>query len=410
VSAHRFLRGLFAAFLAVLLVIPAGAGSRLNVKGTRVVAGGGTDLYSPWYPALDLNTLPFQQSTGGWGAAQPVSKPNLPVTTTSTSVTSLAALQTACNLSGRVITITAGFVGGSVSGTCNDTDVIVNSGVVITSGLLFNASTRFRIRGPTPGTFSGGHVHELAFGGGAWTDLSVDGISITGDDSDGQHALIIFNGANRVAITNNRFNCGAACYIGVCTHIVFAGNSMNSGAGPGNGSLEAWGIREGGAGPIVVVNNDIRSARTPGNPAYHRFRTAPPDNNQLSYVAGNTFVDLSESRIWWINTYSGHQPALTSAAGAWFLTNQVYTTGSGLSIQSGAGGNGSSSSSDDNVSASYVRVNGNTIYGTGLSVSDIDIAGTGLVDGDKTSNTFNSTAAAPAWGAAGDPTALDWTP
>lgn len=408
--AALILQRLLAAFLAALFLAhaPADAAGKLKAKGTRVSAS--TDFYTPSYPTFDLNTLPFQQASGGWGSAQPLSKANLPSVSGSSSVTSLAQLITACNLGGRTITITSGFVGGQVTGTCNDSDVVVNAGVIVTSQLLFNASTRFRIRGQTPGTFSGGQVHMLAFGGGAWTDITVDGISVTGDDADGSHAMIIYNGANRVAITNNRFNCGAACYIGTTTHLFIAGNSMNSGAGPGAGSLEAWGIRDGGAGPIVVVNNDIRSARTLGNPAYHRFRTAPPDNNQVSYVAGNTMVDFSESRFWWINTYSGHQPALTRAAGAWFLNNQLYGTGSGLSVQSGAGGAGATASGDDISSATYVRVNGNTIRGTGFSVNDIDIAGTGLVDGDKTGNNFSATSGAPAWGAAGDPTALDWTP
>jgi hypothetical protein len=121
-------------------------------------------------------------------------------------------------------------------------------------------------------------------------------------------------------------------------------------------------------------------------------------------------VDFSESRFWWINTYSGIQPALTRAAYAGFLNNTLYGTGSGLSVQSGAGGPGASDSSTDSASAACARVNGNTLYGTGFTVNDIDIAGTGLADGDKTGNTFSATAAAPAWGAAGDPTALDWTP
>jgi hypothetical protein len=404
-----FLRSV-ATFVAAILLATAGPADAANklIKGSRTAPT--TDFYSPWYASFDLNTLPFQTASGCWGTPQPVSKPALPVVTTSASVTSLAQLVTACNLSGRTITITSGFVGGQVTGTCNDSDVIVNPGVVVTSELLFNASDRFRIRGTTPGSFSGGQIHFLHFGGGTWNDLSIDGIAITGPDSSGGHALQIHNGANRVAITNNRMNCGASCYIGTTTHTVIAGNSINSGAGPGAGSREAWGIRDGGAGPLVAVANDIRSARAPGDPAYHRFRTAPPTDTQVSYVGGNTFVDFSESRFWWINTYSGIQPALTRAAYAGFLNNQVYGTGTGLSIQSGAGGPGASDSSTDSASAACARVNGNTLYGTGFTVNDIDIAGTGGSDLDKTGNTFNPTAAAPAWGAAGDPTSLDWTP
>lgn len=371
----------------------------------------------PWFPALDLSEIPFHVGSGPWGAQTPVQAPTAPTVAIDVTVSSLAALTAACNLGNRRITINGSFAGGQVTGTATDCDIIVLPAVTISGSLLFNTSQRFRIRGETVGALSGGTVRTLAFGGGAgWTDVIVDGLNLMGNaqENNGAQVIINYDGITRMAIVNNRMNGGGCGYLGVTRHLVIAGNSFNTGAQSGVGvgeRIEAWSIRDGGAGPIVVAYNDIRSARqTAGQQSYHRFRTAPPDNNQLSWVAHNVLLDFAESRIWWINTYSGS--AAGRAAGAWFVKNYVYTNNGGLSIQSGAGGPGSTGSGDNISSASYVRVTENTVYGP-FTNSDIDIDGTGLVDGDKTTpaNTFLPFAAAPSWTAypgigAGDPTSI----
>lgn len=380
-----------------------------RLKPTSAVSDSST-LY-PYYTALDLATIPFHTGSGGWGAQRAVVAPTAPTTTSTSNATSLAALQTAVAVAGRWVTCTAGFTGGSLNTVAAGVRISVAPGVLIDGELIVNqATTNLQIDGTALTAGAGGQIRFLGIGGGVSDDVIIGGLSITGDDTDDAHALQVFNGVRKCAIVNNRINAGASGYIGTGSDIVFAGNSINTGAGPGAGSLEAWGIRESGDGPIIVFQNDIRCARTPGNPAYHRVRTAPNADTQLIWVADNTFVDLSESRIYWVNTYSGHQPPLARAAGSWFLNNRVYGTGSGLSIDTGSGGPGSTGSGDNNASAVYSRVNGNTIYGTGFSAASIDIEGTGATDTDKTGNTFNATAAAPAWGAAGDPTGLDWEP
>jgi hypothetical protein len=287
--------------------------------------------------------------------------------------------------------------------------------VLIDGQLIVNQATaRLQIDGTALTAGAGGQIRFLGIGGGVSDDVIIGGLSITGDDTDDAHALQVFNGVRKCAIVNNRINAGASGYIGTGSDIVFAGNSISTGAGQGTGSFEAWGIRESGDGPVIVYQNDIRSARTPGNQSYHRFRTAPNVDTMYVWVCDNTFVDLAESRIYWVNGYSGHQPVTARAAGAWFLNNRVYTNGSGLSVDTGSGGPGADGSNGgsafNSASAVYSRVNGNTFYGTGLSSADIDIEGTGATDTDKTDNTFNATASAPAWGAAGDPTGLDWEP
>lgn len=395
---NLFLRGV-AALLFAVLVLPQAEAANKFLKGSRSVV---TANYTP-FPSLDKNTLPFHTASSATWTQTPLQEPAAPVAATPVNVTSLAALTTQCNLGGRIITITAGFTGGNVSGTCNDTYVIVNPGVYVGGQLVFNNVNRFRIGGTTPGFFSGGTVRYLSFGGGsAATDVLVDGLGLTGPIAG--YCLYFYDTQTRVAAVNNRCNSGSNGFGGDGRHYVIAGNSINTGLYDNGGTWtcggshtggndEAWGVRDGGFHPLVVYANDIRGVR------FHRVRSAPNDSADLIYLANNTFVDLCESRIWWVNSASSSHTGV--AGGAWFLTNQVYTNLCCLSIDTASGG-------PVGVSAAYVRVNGNAIRGP-YTVTDITINGTGLIDGDKTGNSFSGAVAAPAWGAAGDPTGLDWT-
>lgn len=373
-------------------------------RGRRVApppAPGG-DAY-PLYPSLDLSTIPFHVGSGGWGAQEVVTAPTAPTVSTSVSVSTWAAFESACLAGARTITVTASIsgVGNPISGSSSDLDIIVNPGVVINTPIfgrfgMGDTNSRIRFRGPTLGTYSGGQIHHLRLYALS-TDIHIDGIGLTGSGPSKEVGIELHGGLNnqRIAITNCRAHTGNAFYLGNAGNLVVAGCSMFSGADPlpVPPNDEGWNFRcTEGLGPVVFYDNDLRGNR------FHNIRVHPSSsavNSGLAWVSNNLFVDLEQARIFWTGRASVSDAG--NWVGSWFLNNTIYAEDEHPVL-------------DPDVeirNCPYGRVQNNTFYGDftagGINTSTVaDVVVSG--------NTFNASAAAPAWTRAGDPTGLDWTP
>jgi hypothetical protein len=373
-------------------------------KGRRsaIIVSDSTDPYS-LYPTLDLNTIPFHTAAGGWGAQSAVEEPSTPVTTTQTSVGTWAAFESACLTPGTEITVTASIsgVGNPVSGSMTDIDIIVNPGVVINNPIFGrfgqgDTITRVRMRGPTLGQYSGGQVHNArVFGLG--TDIIFTGIGMTGGGANKEVALESAGGLahNRWAVTYCRGMTGNSFFLGNVHNLVAAGNSIYSGADLTTVSPndEAWNFRcTEGRGPVILYDNDMR------NPRFHNVRYHPNNaalNQGYVWVASNLIVDLEEARIFWTGRASAGDSG--NVLGSWFLNNTIYAEDNDVIF-----------TPDIEIEhCPYGRITGNVFYG---DFDAGDIYTSTVADVVVSSNTFNGSAAEPAWTRAGDPTGLDWTP
>lgn len=271
--------------------------------------GGGTDPY-PWFPDLDLNTIPWHAASGPWGAAVPVVAPTAPtISAGDTNWTTAAADVSVVGETGKRFIVGANLGNISVNNS-TDCEVVIPTGYEC--GILYigGNTTRLRVRGSTIGTHSGGQVARVDMntaGGdpdGPITDIIFDGFKISSSTSAFEHSIVTTGIPDKVAIVNCKVRaCRALFYaLGGVTQIVWAGNSLHSGiitsgqAVGATGPDEAqWTIRHDTRGPVVLYKNDLRGRK------FHRFRTGANTlaeaASTLHFINQNQIVDEQESSI-----------------------------------------------------------------------------------------------------------------
>lgn len=370
----------------------------------RSSAAAGTDPY-PWYPDLDLNTIPFHTGSGGWGDQRAIVAPTAPTITSDTNIT--ASGNVFNPTAGTRYTIASDFSGNwGVSGTITDIEIVVPSGRDWNGRLNISGTVnRLRVRGDTVGSHSGGTIRlGIDINGGGpnpINDVIFDGIKLGSTDAAFEYNIVQSDVIARFAVVNCQMRAARSTFIGEATDCVWAGNSMIAGAyssgqvtsGVSGGAQ--WGIRHGGRGPIVLFDNDIRGRR------FHRFRAATesqPQAGMLIWVGYNTIVAEQEGKF----TQTGILSGSTHWLGSWCVNNNLHGYG-GIafdwerSIYGRITGN---NCYHDTLDAAYLagRESATESYFTGLSISsDHDYA---------TGNTFSGWSRPGSWGGAGDPTAI----
>lgn len=361
-----------------------------------------------WYPALDKASIPFHASSGFWGVQSTIKEASAP-TGAMTDVTAANAAELATHIytPNRRITLTGNVLNGVFNdGNVTDVDIIVPPGILM-SGCAFGkfdlttTTTRLRIRGPTVGSYSGGQVHSTSMFGPC-SDIIFDGVAMSGTAA--ACAFIVQGTAARLAISNVRANCGGYFYIGTADDPTFTNCSIQTGMDvPAQltGDEEAWGCRfahETG-GNIVVYNCDIRSNPARSVNSHARIRMHPDPDLAYAWISGNNFVERVESWLMWVNAASGGGTGTADCV--WYTNNSVVasSTGSGGTIFSITGSD-----------TTHAVVTGNSISSnTILSDANLNLSGTSTTT--ESGNSYSSLPGSdPAWGAAGDPTGIDWTP
>lgn len=369
-----------------------------------------------WYPALDMNTIPFHTAAGEWGVQRAIVAPLAPQgTLTEVTVSNAADFNTQYMIGSRQITIDTSFThGGTPIGNTSDVDIIINPGVVVTNLALGTAidsgavHTRIRVRGPTVGAYSGGQVHQWS-SQARLDDLILDGIALTGADP-GSTAFVC-NGnhvGGNTAIVNCKVHAGGEAFFAPIREgksTVFAGNTVLTGSSnPPSANPEAWGFRVERAADnrstatVVFYKNDIRGNRV-STSQYHRIRMHQEAQGGYSWLKENVFVDHIEARIFTVNSsmvntggpWSGNQD------GVWFLTNTIYAETLSLTPEGARV-----------IDSTYTKITDNVFYG---DVTSSHVTAEESTNSDPiTGNTYNTIIADPAWLSPGDPSALDWTP
>lgn len=359
-----------------------------------------------WYPALDLDSIPFHVGAGAWGPQLPIQTAAAPRITSASNATNVAELQAAMAVPGRRVTITTSIIGnGSIVNVAavRDVEVVIPNGVLV-SGLYFGSGltgtvwSRVRFTKASADTI-GGQVHQLRLLGASISDLIIDGLQISGSGEPAIYPSTTTGSPLRVAIVNNRIHTSTAAFGYGGRHLVVAGNSVKHNAVDGSGALSSWGFRQGGGdsteGPYIFFQNDIRGAIYP-KLRFHPS-TSSSGNPYYTWVADNTFLD----RVGNSSIGAGDLPGTLGAApmdGAWYLTNRFYVDG-GISQTMLRSDNSSSS-------FRYVRINGNFVQGTTIPLSSW-----GALDSDTSGNSYDPARGTdPPWRGAGDPTSIDWTP
>jgi hypothetical protein len=374
-------------------------GSNLARYGGGLGSNGssGTDP-NPLYSALDMNTIPFHVGAGGWGAQLPFETATPPTITRSANASTLSELQTEMAIAGTRVTITANISSGQVASPANDVEVVLPNGLLVNGVTIGNFGTtianRIRIT-KASGDSIGGQWHLLTFTGDTGDNLIVDGIQISGDHAADPALYPAYTtGSNRVAILRNQIIGIHSCFGYGGTNYLLAGNSLRHNAGDVEGGGE-WGMRISGKGPHIVVDNDVRSTVTSYAPI--RFHPSAGSGLHYCYAARNTTVNRQAGRVIDMEDVES-STSYANMDGGWILNNNFYVNGNVQHEMTRDIGGG--------ATADYCRVNGNTVYGHTTGLTD-----GGAPDGDDTGNTYNATAGSdPAWGAAGDPTGIDWTP
>lgn len=400
----------------------------LTVTDSAAASTGGTEPFV-WYPGLDFNTVPWYTSAGDWGSQYVIQPAAAPVTTTEANPTNFAQFEAAL-VSGTRINIGAGVTIDCGEGTLlatgvtlTDIDIVIDpAGALLNFRLGSYGSdlctyARIRVR-YTVGSYSGGQLHQFGviINGNASSsinDVIIDGVGVTGgasDDVTATTAILMQTGttnSRRLNVVNCRIASGGEGYLGDMGDTIFAGNSILTAlTNPEPVEDESWGVRIMGylAASHIAYGNDVRAA-TPGRTnVFHRFRIHPgPEGSGHYWLANNLMVDLVEARMLWCIASAGSLDGWLES----FMTdgNTYYAEGVGLSYYS--------------ESAIYNRFTNETFYSSlSLSVSSLVVSATvnpdspsppGISTVKVTSNlTFNGAATPPAWGAAGDPSTLNW--
>lgn len=404
---HMNIQGAVAASMAVQ------AGKRISL-----LPPSGAEPYT-WFPSLNKNTIPFHVAAGAWGTHRPIQEAAAPVTTSTGTAGTIAQLQAACYTPETAVTLTD-VISGAVllnGNNIRDVDVIMPNGTGIIATSIGAAPTlgrvvapyrtiqRLRFRGSTPGSFSGGRIHNMTVFG-SFEDLIFDGIQLSGPEGTNNSAALTFSGDDlqrqgvRLAIHNCRANCGGGFLIGATENNIFCNNSILTAQGTTD-PVDAWGFRMNGLGHNIFYGNDIRASTAragTSNLTYHRLRFSPKPSAYYLWATNNTLVDRVEGRILVVRSSLESPPSGGTFEGAWFDNNLVIATqvvsGTELSI----------------TDATYARITNNTIQSNIItSPAGITLGGP-VTNGDKTTgNVFQALPGSdPAWGAVGDPSGVTW--
>ena len=230
----------------------------------------------PHYPALNLNDIPWHTAAGGWGPQVRLEAPALPVTTRSVTVHSQAAFNTEAAVNGTQITIGTGWAPNTlVFVAASDIDIIIPPGIVIGAISVGTYSpqtprARVRIRGPVPGTRSGGRMGQYRDWHNQISDIVIDGIDLNGDSSfTGSEGLIAFRvEGTRYAVLNSRVISSDATWLGNAKHVVIANSNFYHAASTRAqiGLNGGYGIRN-SSGPFTIIDSRVQGTR------YHNIRT-----------------------------------------------------------------------------------------------------------------------------------------
>lgn len=385
-------------------VVRAARGVAASLSGQ--VDAGGTAPYA-WYPALDLNTIPFHVGAGVWGPQRQVVAPEAPRGPfTDVTVTTGAELAAQIYTPGRRITISGNIDTGTTFGAGNisDVDIIVPPGSRIRAPYFGNFGTprtinRLRLRGPTIGAYSGGQVHQMDWAdnvtGG---DFIVDGLALTGNV-----ANCAFSRApvNRTALVNCIISSGCYGVSTTGTDMVMAGCTILTGqnlALQGTGDEEAYGWRMNNVcrGYQIMFNCDDRSDPRRTTSSHARWRCHPDPGLDYVWINSNRFVDRVENWLGIVDGPFGGGAGL--ARGVWYQNNECITDGTGaLNAAKLYGGD-----------TQYAYIQNNTFRSTGFT-GDASIGMTGTVQTVKSGNAFLSLPGSdPAWFEPGDPATINW--
>ncbi len=374
-----------------------------DANGCQPVVSSGT---YPLYPAFDLNQIPWHTGSGAWGPQVRIQAPAVPVTTRSVTVNSRTEFNTAAAVAGTRITIATGWAGNTVATiNASDVDVIIPAGVSIGAVEMGSwpratAIVRVRIRGPVPGTHSGGRMGQFR-DFNLVTDVILDGIDINGDSGfgPGETYQALRVGATRMAILNSRIIAPGYLLLGGARHLFIGNTNMYHGASPRSqvGFVEGWGIRN-GAGPITIVDSRIQGTR------YHNLRPqSEGGTGELLYVGRSTLVGVAEGRTAWMwnNLGAGGNAPNANGQGAIIENSNIYSyaaPGCGFGEEINA------------MNVTFSRIRNNRFFGGGTAVftqSGLDSAAAQGATGSHdwtVGNTFAPLTALPAWGGPGDPT------
>lgn len=364
-------------------------------------ASGGTDPFSG-FTAFDRNLVPFHTGSGPWGAQRTITPAPRATGGTVVNVATPSEFEVAARTANRTVRLTANIDSPVLNGGDDITNLIVDLNGFVLSRPAFllpsNVTTNRRIlfvNGSTRGSFSGGQLHQPLLGGN-YDSIVLDGIGLTGSGLTGGDSTnaITINGSefvNYFEVIACRVNSGAAGFlIGNYANATFLGNSIQTGlldAPPGD---EAWGMRFGieRACNTVIAYNEVRGRR------FHKVRLAPKAASLAAYawIGYNRFVDQGEGKLLWVDAFAGGGVTATHQMAAVWLTNNTNDL------------NGTLNSIESNDADYFYHLN--SIYYGNYSAGNVLINNEIL---ETTSGvSYNAFRTIPAWGAAGDPSALDW--
>lgn len=387
-------------------------GIQRAVRAAVASGGGGGDPY-PWYPALDLNQIPFHVGAGTHGAQQVIEAPSAPVNSNgSTSVSTVSAFEAAAGTTGRIINVTASM--GDVfldDSTLHDLDIVLGSGVHIGTLSIGNgvesgspsSVQRIRIRAADGVSATQCSVNALRSNGSVVQDLIFDGIGMRGRGA----APFYMTLPNRVAMVNCVARADQELALIGPTNFVIAGCNFASGYEPDpGGSATRWTLRagagEGGTGPFIVYNSRIESLSGVGDRSYHRLRFHPRVGGGQMYLwaSNNVYVDSREARGVWVELV-GINNLTDRVTSAWAINSTAYLR----YLNSGAY---YSESYSLQAVQNVARATGVTFYGDLTLTDQQGVNATSLAaDADHTTGcTFNAWQDPPAWGGPGSPLLL----
>jgi len=307
----QFIRRRLSGGIALVLTAPGGALSQVPI--------GPPSPENPYALTADVVArIDWHNGPGAWGPQVPLDIASPPTTTRSVTVSSLADLQAAlggpdsdCSYmntgsdaaSGVQITLDRS-VADPASMVCvfgDNIDLIVPPGVV-GPGIEFKDNpSNFRVRGPVPGSCSGGLVGQIR--GGA-DDVIVDSVDVNGNS--------MFNGSTeghssfRPGGTRWVVNCVASLseaygWLGGASHVLIKDSNFICGVlteaqlSPllGHSSPGEWCIRN-SLGPFVTVNSAFQ------NDKYVTVRTHSTSTaGELAAFIDSWFLPVGEGRAHW---------------------------------------------------------------------------------------------------------------
>jgi hypothetical protein len=382
-----------------------------NTDGCAQGCTNSTGVESEWpecqhqvgsFPGLNLGSIPWHNGSGAWGPQVLIEYPSLPVTMKTVNVSTPQEFRYAASDPGTEIVITTGWAGNlNVVINANDIDVVIPPNVAI-GGVELGTwprqtpISRVRIRGPVPGTHSGGRMGQFRDFALA-SDIIIDGIDINGDSEFGvgetNQAFRV--SGTRIAVINTRAIAGAYLWLGAAKHVIIANSNFYHGAATRSamGISEGWGIRNTG-GPITIIGSRVEGTR------YHNIRVqSVGGTGELLYVSDSVLVAVHEGRTAWLWNNLSNGPWF--GQGAIIENSQIFSFTApncvfGQQIDAG--------------NVTYSRIMNNEFFGAGNAVftqAYLDNnAGYGGQPGDhdwSVGNEFNSLTALPSWTGPGDP-------